>query len=516
VKTRIRIARFRVHAAWKSLRGRWLQQPTDLIERHARAMQWVDDHGVGGGLAVSDLQAVPYPEVTGYFIPTLLRWGRRDLATRYARWLVSIQNADGSWSDAHGHSPYTFDSAQVLKGLASLVDAMPELKQPILRGCDWVLTQIEPSGRVATPDKSHWNLGGGRVVPEGVHLYALEPLRTAGEKWNIPRYRDAVDGALAYYVRDGELTRFDTLSHFHAYVLDGLIELGATELAAAAMQPLAELQASGCVIPAYPAATWTCATGLFQYAVIWYKLGQRELADRAFADGCALQNATGGFYGSNGTGASYFPHEEIAWPVKYFLDALALKVRSSMDSIIEATLADLDDPDGRYRVVADAAAVCKPRKVLDAGCGKGRFARRIKAAHPDAEVVGMDISDAILRHLPAGVTPVVGTLLDIPFADETFDFKDVVEALEHAIDTATAVHQLARVVKRGGILAIVDKNEERLGMMATPEWEQWFGEEQLSALLRREGFSVSVCRNIPYNAADGSDSLFLGWIGTRS
>lgn len=32
-----------------------------------------------------------YPEVTGYYIPTLLRWGYRVLALNYAEWLLQVQ-----------------------------------------------------------------------------------------------------------------------------------------------------------------------------------------------------------------------------------------------------------------------------------------------------------------------------------------------------------------------------------------------------------------------------------------
>ena len=43
-----------------------------------------------------------YPEVTGYYIPTLMRWGFTDQAESYAKWLISIQHSDGAWYDTEG------------------------------------------------------------------------------------------------------------------------------------------------------------------------------------------------------------------------------------------------------------------------------------------------------------------------------------------------------------------------------------------------------------------------------
>src|SRR5690348_1647459 len=109
IRTRLRVLRFQLHAGYKSFKSRWHRRPSDLLDRYRRAMAWIHQHSLSGtGISVSDVQHVPYPEVSGYFIPTLLQWGERDLAFRYARWLVSIQNPDGSWSDPQGSSPYTF------------------------------------------------------------------------------------------------------------------------------------------------------------------------------------------------------------------------------------------------------------------------------------------------------------------------------------------------------------------------------------------------------------------------
>jgi malonyl-CoA O-methyltransferase len=294
------------------------------------ALGWIAANSIpSGGIRVHAAAAEAYPEVSGYFIPTLLNWAERNRAIQYARWLLSIQKADGSWSDPSGKTPYTFDTGQILKGLLAVSSTLPGADASIRRGCDWMLTQFAASGRIDTPDKSQWGLPGGRTVSDNIHLYTLEPLREAGERFNEPRYLDAVSRALGYYLAKPDLTDFDTLSHFHAYVLEALVDLGYPEIAARGMAEIERLQRADGSVPGYSDVDWVCSTGLAQYAVIWYKLGQREQAERAFNYVCGLQNPTGGFYGGYGPGANYFPDKEISWVVKYFLDASFWKTRAT-------------------------------------------------------------------------------------------------------------------------------------------------------------------------------------------
>ncbi len=492
--------------------------PHGVLTRHGAAMKWVRDNCCqGAGIRVTSDTVVPYPEVSGYFVPTLLNWGQRDLAVQFATWLVSVQNHDGSWSDAHGTAPYTFDTGQILKGLLALVDAHPEFQEPIVKGCDWMLCQVLPSGQITTPDKSAWCLAGGKVIPEAIHLYALEPLREAGKKWENQRYTGAVSKALSFYAKDPAVGRFDTLSHFHAYIVEALVDLGCCEKATKAMEQVSKCQCGDGAVPAYKDVSWVCSTGLFQYAVIWYKLGDVARGDKAFAFASALQNKSGGFFGGYGQGANYFPGDEISWAVKYFLDALWWKIRANFESADLASIfpGQIDENDGRFQLIAEAVRVGRPKKLLDVGCGKGRFISRLKNLFPETAAYGMDLSERMLASLQPGIMPVQGTALRIPFDDGAFDCAFCVESLEHVVDLTAAVRELGRVIAPGGTLAIIDKNRRNLGEIQINEWEQWFDEEEVARLLRKEGFDVTVRRNIAYDAKDGSDGLLLGWIARK-
>jgi len=302
-----------------------LKSRTDL-EHYAAALRWIHNNTIENkGICITNKRQAPYPEVSGYFIPSLLQFDEHELAVQYANWLVSTQNANGSWSDGYNKVQYTFDTGQVLRGLLALVDSHPHFKKPIEKACNWVVSQVEESGRIGTPNRSEWSSGWlpeGRVVPEAIHLYALEPIKQAGEKWQIDDYIQAVKRVLSYYLADEELTSFSTLCHFHAYIIEALVDLGYVDRARCGMEEVAHLQRSNGHVPAYRDVRWTCATGLFQYAVIWYKLGNIPLADKSFSYACSLQNKSGGFFGGYGFGATYLPGEEISWAVKYFLDAL--------------------------------------------------------------------------------------------------------------------------------------------------------------------------------------------------
>ena len=286
------------------------------------ALKWICRHTFRGqGVRLSSRHAEAYPEVSGYYIPTLLAHGETRLARQYAKWLTEIQNADGSWNGptADGE-PYTFDVGQILKGLTAILKTMPEVREALLRGCDWLESRIGADGAISTPSADALQLPNGRQVPDAFHLYTLESLVEAAVRFDRPQYAKAVARALEHYKKDPELGAFTTLSHFHAYIVEALVDLGDRELALTAMDNIEALQRDDGSIPAWAGVDWVCSTGVAQYALIWLKLGREEPARRAYAWLCANQNRSGGFFGGYGEKADYFPDAEISWALKYFLD----------------------------------------------------------------------------------------------------------------------------------------------------------------------------------------------------
>jgi ubiquinone/menaquinone biosynthesis C-methylase UbiE len=154
------------------------------------------------------------------------------------------------------------------------------------------------------------------------------------------------------------------------------------------------------------------------------------------------------------------------------------------------------------------------KRILDAGCGKGRFARILRENCATAQMCGLDLSPEMLKFLPEGVRGVAGSMTMLPFDSEQFDCVYATESLEHAVEIETAVGELCRVLKPGGRLVIIDKNAEHFGKLKTPEWEKWFDRKEVEELLRRDCREVSS-RFISYWEDVEPDGMFLAWLAQK-
>ena len=154
------------------------------------------------------------------------------------------------------------------------------------------------------------------------------------------------------------------------------------------------------------------------------------------------------------------------------------------------------------------------KRALDVGCGKGRFARIFQERYPDAEMWGLDISEEMLKHVPAGIQTRAGSMTALPFEDGWFDAAYATESLEHAVEIDVAVAEICRVVRPGGRIAIIDKNAEHFGKLKTPEWERWFDRKELERLLRRSCREVRS-QYISYWEDVEPDGMFIAWLAVK-
>jgi malonyl-CoA O-methyltransferase len=297
----------------------------------AKAIAWVKQHRLpGGGVTVHHKTREVTQEVTGYLIPSLLNAGEEALAVDLACWEASVQKPDGSLAAPDG-IPYTFDTAQVARGFLAVLDRVPKLEWNLRCACDYVERQIAPNGRVTSPALEMWRLPDGKVLTDYCNLYVLPPLLEAGHTLGEPKYVAAAQRGLEYFRSKRDLVTFksesSTLTHMFGYMMEALVDLDERSLAEQGLKQVERVQRPDGHIPAYPGASWTCSTGTAQLAIAWFKLGQAEPARRALSHLERLQHESGGFFGSYGQGAIYFPQEEISWAVKYFIDAKLLDAR---------------------------------------------------------------------------------------------------------------------------------------------------------------------------------------------
>ena len=205
-------------------------------------------------------------------------------------------------------------------------------------------------------------------------------------------------------------------------------------------------------------------------------------------------------------------------PVPPTLDrALRKEIRRSFDeaSRDEEHFPSTIDPRIRHvRVILEFFGDLTDKKVLDAGCGKGRFARVLQEQNARARVTGLDISEAMLRGVPPCVGKVAGVLTALPFAAAAFNCVYATESLEHAVDTGTAVAELCRVLKPGGRLVIIDKNAEHWGKLQTPAWERWFDRRELEKLLGQHCRTVES-DFISYWEDVAPDGMFIVWTAVK-
>ena len=113
------------------------------------------------------------------------------------------------------------------------------------------------------------------------------------------------------------------------------------------------------------------------------------------------------------------------------------------------------------RRYADYAGRGKAAKsYLDVGCAVGFYVERLAALGWDAH--GVDISDwAVAEGRRRGVRNLVtGTVDELPFADESFDFLTSVDVIEHVEpETAEAmVREAHRVLRPGGLVFFATPN----------------------------------------------------------
>src|SRR5215207_3920965 len=154
------------------------------------------------------------------------------------------------------------------------------------------------------------------------------------------------------------------------------------------------------------------------------------------------------------------------------------------------------------KIVAEVVAL-SPQSFLDAGCGEGFVARRVIDALPGVALTGCDVSNDALE-LAADANPgaafVVGSIVDLPFPDHSFDTVGCFEVLEHLPGDLPrrALSELARVSRRAVVLSVPHeplfclanaargKNLDIRPRGSDPDHKQFWSRPAFEALVREQ------------------------------
>ena len=145
-----------------------VNSPKSIIPRYEKhllaGIEWIkkSETKYGGSSAVYNPilgWSKPYPETTGYLIPTLIQFSEIykspnefDLAIRFGDWLLSIQNENGSWNSGtypnKKGNDSIFNTGQILRGLISLWRATKDNKWLISseKGLLWLTKGMNENG----------------------------------------------------------------------------------------------------------------------------------------------------------------------------------------------------------------------------------------------------------------------------------------------------------------------------------------------------------------------------------
>jgi hypothetical protein len=321
------------------------------------------DGGVARSFSLITGWATSYPETTGYIVPTMLQYARRtgdltarERAVRMLDWLVRIQLPDGGFQGGRMDStpvvPVTFNTGQILLGLAAGGELSPAYRTAMRKAADWLVAAQDADGcwrKHPTP----FARPGEKAYETHVAWGLIEAARVDKDRGYAQAALRNVSWAMTKqtsngWMRDCCLTDAERpLTHTLGYALRGLLE-------AQIFAPDAELwravqrMARGLMTALEPdgrlpgrldrdwraAATWTCLTGSVQIAYCWLLLYEMT-DDRSYLDAAQSANAfvrrtidvagapevRGGVKGSFPVDGDYGRFEYLNWAAKFCIDS---------------------------------------------------------------------------------------------------------------------------------------------------------------------------------------------------
>lgn len=99
-----------------------------------------------------------------------------------------------------------------------------------------------------------------------------------------------------------------------------------------------------------------------------------------------------------------------------------------------------------------------PRRILDYGCGQGKWTSVLRRTYPNAEIVGIDISETAIAKASEKFPQDRFLVFDgnrAALEDGSFDLVFSFHVLEHVLDVTATVRDIARLLRPGAYACII-------------------------------------------------------------
>jgi len=327
------------------------------------------DGGVARHYSLIDGWGNSYPETSGYIVPTLLEFSdeycRDEIRVRAQRildWLVSIQFPEGGFQGGmigqEPRLPVTFNTGQILIGLAAGAKQWEKYIEPMKNAASWLVKTQDPDGCWRShPTPFSWP--GEKAYETHVSWGLLEAAKVApGHGYENAAIAN-IDWAIKHQTANGWVSKcclkdpMAPLTHTLGYFLRGVIE-GYLYFEDPKLLEAANLTAEGLLsaideqgyMPGrldskwQPAVNWVCLTGTVQIAHCWIILshitGRKEYAEAGFRANKYVRrtinvqgsdNIRGGVKGAFPVDGNYCKYQYPNWAAKFCVDSLMLERR---------------------------------------------------------------------------------------------------------------------------------------------------------------------------------------------
>lgn len=159
----------------------------------------------------------------------------------------------------------------------------------------------------------------------------------------------------------------------------------------------------------------------------------------------------------------------------------------------------------RWRTAANSAGYLLPHlrpgcDLLDVGCGPGTITRELASAVAPGRVVGVDREPSVLeeaRRTSGGpVEFQIGDVYRLDFEDASFDVVHAHQLLQHLSDPVSAVMEMRRLLRPGGLLAVRDADYGAFVWHPTDgRLDRW--RELYTSVCARNGAQADAGRRLP-------------------